>query len=194
LYKFEKFEKSRHIQYNYTPVPARSEADYIQNICENQISVWLLKNRLLPFSAGLKIDVIWLDFFVVYKMHWPMGSWICDFKHYRQQSMGKLYFVGFLFSWTMKSVKIRTPWDQISIRLFSHQSLCKGLRVSFVLHYHICNTIGWRYERYMYLSYRISHTFILWNYYYHGVLIFTDFMVHENKNPTKYNFPIDCCL
>jgi hypothetical protein len=30
-----------------------------------------------------------------------------------------------------------------------------------------------------------------------GVLIFTDFMVllnHENKNPTKYNFLIDCCL
>jgi len=36
-------QKSRHIQYNYTPVPARSEADYIQNICENQISVRLLK-------------------------------------------------------------------------------------------------------------------------------------------------------
>jgi hypothetical protein len=30
-----------------------------------------------------------------------------------------------------------------------------------------------------------------------GVLIFTDFMVHlndENKNPTKYNVPIDCCM
>jgi hypothetical protein len=29
------------------------------------------------------------------------------------------------------------------------------------------------------------------------VLIFTDFVVHlnhKNKNPTKYNFPIDCCL
>jgi hypothetical protein len=29
-----------------------------------------------------------------YKMHWSMGSWIHGFKHYRQQSMGKLYFVG----------------------------------------------------------------------------------------------------
>ena len=30
----------------------------------------------------------------------------------------------------------------------------------------------------------------------HGVLIFADFIVylHENKNLTKYNFPIDCCL
>jgi hypothetical protein len=31
----------------------------------------------------------------------------------------------------------------------------------------------------------------------HGVLIFADFVVdlnHENKNPTKYYFPIDCCL
>jgi hypothetical protein len=31
----------------------------------------------------------------------------------------------------------------------------------------------------------------------HGVLIFADFVVdlnHENKNPTKYYFPIDCCM
>ena len=30
-----------------------------------------------------------------------------------------------------------------------------------------------------------------------GVLIFVDFVVHEklkNQNPTKYNFPIACCL
>ena len=27
-----------------------------------------------------------------------------------------------------------------------------------------------------------------------GVLIFIDFVVHKNKNPTKYNFSIDCCL
>ena len=30
-----------------------------------------------------------------------------------------------------------------------------------------------------------------------GILIFVDFVVnlnHENKNPTKYNFSIDCCL
>ena len=30
-----------------------------------------------------------------------------------------------------------------------------------------------------------------------GVLIFVDFVVHvkhKNQNPTKYNFPIDCCL
>ena len=48
-----------------------------------------------------------------FKMHWSMGSWICGFKHYRQQSIGKLYVVGFLFlwfKWTKKSVKIRTPW------------------------------------------------------------------------------------
>jgi hypothetical protein len=39
-------------------------------------------------------------------------SWICGFKHYRQQSMGKFYFVWFLFlwvKWTMKSAKIRIP-------------------------------------------------------------------------------------
>jgi len=30
-----------------------------------------------------------------YKMHWSMGSWIRGFTYYRQQSMGKLYFVGF---------------------------------------------------------------------------------------------------
>ena len=30
-----------------------------------------------------------------------------------------------------------------------------------------------------------------------GVLISVDFVVHiklKNQNPTKYNFPIDCCL
>ena len=47
-----------------------------------------------------------------YKMHRSMGSWICGFKHDRQQSMGKLYFVRLLFSWfkwTTKLAKIRTP-------------------------------------------------------------------------------------
>ena len=51
------------------------------------------------------------NFLGFYKMHWSMGSWTRGFKHYRQQSMGKLYFVWFLFSWfkwTTKSVKIRT--------------------------------------------------------------------------------------
>jgi len=46
------------------------------------------------------------------KMHWSMGSWIHGFEHYKQQSMKKLYFVEFLFSWfkwTTKSTKIRTP-------------------------------------------------------------------------------------
>jgi len=46
-----------------------------------------------------------------YKMLWSLGFWIRGFKHYRQQSMGKLYFVGFLFSWfkwITKSTKIRT--------------------------------------------------------------------------------------
>jgi hypothetical protein len=33
-----------------------------------------------------------------YKMHWSMGSWIHGFKHYRQHSMGKLYFVEFEFN------------------------------------------------------------------------------------------------
>ena len=27
----------------------------------------------------------------------PLDSWIWGFKHYRQQSVGKLYFVGFYF-------------------------------------------------------------------------------------------------
>jgi len=47
-----------------------------------------------------------------HKLQWPLGSWIRGLEHYRQQSMGKLYFVGFWFSWfqwTMKSTKIRTP-------------------------------------------------------------------------------------
>ena len=51
-------------------------------------------------------------FVVSIKMHQSMGSWFRDFKHYRQKSMGKLYFVGFLFSWfkwTTKSAKIITP-------------------------------------------------------------------------------------
>jgi len=30
-----------------------------------------------------------------YKMQRSLGSWIRGFKHYTQQSMGKLYFVGF---------------------------------------------------------------------------------------------------
>ena len=38
---------------------------------------------------------IYTNFFGFYKMHWSMGSWICGFKQYRQQSMGKLYFVRF---------------------------------------------------------------------------------------------------
>jgi hypothetical protein len=45
-----------------------------------------------------------------YKIKWSVGSWIRSFKHYRQQSMGKLYFVGFYFScfkWTTKSKNIR---------------------------------------------------------------------------------------
>ena len=40
----------------------------------------------------------------------------------------------------------------------------------------------------------MKHEILLIN---HGNLIFADFVVHlnrENKNPTKYNFPIDCCL
>jgi len=47
-----------------------------------------------------------------YKIRWSLGSWIRGFKHYRQQSMGKMYCDGFLFSWfkrTTKSAKIRTP-------------------------------------------------------------------------------------
>ena len=43
------------------------------------------------------------------KMHWSMGSWIHGLKHYSQKSMGKLYFVRFLFSWFMWTAKIRTP-------------------------------------------------------------------------------------
>ena len=47
-----------------------------------------------------------------YKMHWSMWSWIRGFKHCRQQSMGKLHFVGFLlswFKWTTKSTNIKIP-------------------------------------------------------------------------------------
>ena len=32
-----------------------------------------------------------------YKMHWSPGSWIGGFKHYKQKSMRKLYFVKFNF-------------------------------------------------------------------------------------------------
>jgi len=41
---------------------------------------------------------------------------------------------------------------------------------------------------------RPSSCEVIFNY---GVLIFADFVVHsnhENKNQTKYNFPIDRCL
>ena len=44
------------------------------------------------------------------KVHWSMGSWIHGFKHYKQQLMGKLYYVGFKFSWFKWSTEIRTPW------------------------------------------------------------------------------------
>ena len=52
------------------------------------------------------------NFRCFYKMHWSTGSWIRGVKCYRKQSMGKLYFVEFQFSWfkwNMKSTKIRTP-------------------------------------------------------------------------------------
>jgi len=53
------------------------------------------------------------NFRCFYEVHWSMGSWIRGFKYYWQQSMGKLYFVRFLFSWfkwTTKSAKTRNPW------------------------------------------------------------------------------------
>jgi hypothetical protein len=50
-----------------------------------------------------------------YQMYLSLSTWICGFKYYMQQLMGKLYmyFVRFLFSlfkWTTKSTIIRTPW------------------------------------------------------------------------------------
>jgi hypothetical protein len=82
-------------------------------------------NRLIGPQASLFWYLeYWILLFVgtsfhgFYKMHWSMVSWIRCFKHYRQQSMGKLYFVGFLFSWfkwTMKSTKMRSP----QIKVFS---------------------------------------------------------------------------
>jgi len=35
------------------------------------------------------------NFSVHNKMQLSLGSWICGFKHYKQQSMGKLYFLLF---------------------------------------------------------------------------------------------------
>ena len=59
---------------------------------------------------------VWLSIIVNVRLFvcikWSMGSWIRGFKHYRQQSMDKLCFVGYLFScfkWTMKSANIITP-------------------------------------------------------------------------------------
>jgi hypothetical protein len=59
---------------------------------------------------------VWLSIIVKVRLFvgikWSMGSWIRGFKHYRQQSMDKLCFVGYLFScfkWTMKSANIITP-------------------------------------------------------------------------------------
>jgi hypothetical protein len=51
---------------------------------------------------------------ITLKKYWDIkfSSWIRGFKHYRQQSMDKLCFVGYLFScfkWTMKSANIITP-------------------------------------------------------------------------------------
>jgi hypothetical protein len=63
-------------------------------------------------------NVLW-NYFYSLALTWflqnavSLGSWILGFKHYRQQAMGKLYFLGFEFSWfkwTTKSMKIRTPW------------------------------------------------------------------------------------
>ena len=88
--------------------------------------VWRKSYRLLIWQREIKLfsfkfTVICLLYILVksfyslppifrgfYKLHWSMDSWIHGFEHYRQQSMGKLYFVGFLFSWTTKSAKIKT--------------------------------------------------------------------------------------
>ena len=72
-------------------------------------SNWANRGRSLTVKVLLFIGTNFRGF---YKMHWSLGSWIRDFKHYRQQSMGKLYFVRFLYSWfkwNKKSAKIRTP-------------------------------------------------------------------------------------
>jgi hypothetical protein len=76
-------------------------------VCPSTIyGFWSLLMHLQTFSIIIR------DF---YKMQWSLGSWICCFKHYSQQSMRKLYFVGFeflSFAWnkkSTKSTKIRTP-------------------------------------------------------------------------------------
>ena len=43
------------------------------------------------------IVVVGHNFRGFYKVHWSTGSWIRSIKYYRQQSMRKLYFVGFYF-------------------------------------------------------------------------------------------------
>jgi len=56
------------------------------------------KNVLYICGLGIRTTVkvlLFVDtnFRGIYKMWWSLGSWIRVFKHYRQQSMGKLYFV-----------------------------------------------------------------------------------------------------
>ena len=54
----------------------------------------------VTFICTVKVDLfVGTIFRGFFKMDRSRSSWIRGFKHYRQQSLGKLYFVGFLFSW-----------------------------------------------------------------------------------------------
>ena len=77
--------------------------------------VWHSPNTLPSIDHGRTFHIYCESTFTLgfYKMHWSPSSWICGSKHYRQQSMEKFNFIGYLFSWfkwTTKSVKIRIPW------------------------------------------------------------------------------------
>jgi hypothetical protein len=61
-----------------------------------------LFNRELRYNKVTMIDLLWKyiyslapNFRGFCEMHWSMASWIRGFQHYRNQSMGQLYFVGF---------------------------------------------------------------------------------------------------
>jgi hypothetical protein len=58
-------------------------------------SIFFLRTKYCEIIINQGALFVGTNFRGFYKMHWSMGSWIHDFTYYRQQSMWKLYFVGF---------------------------------------------------------------------------------------------------
>jgi hypothetical protein len=92
----------------------------LRSSVEMRIYMPIYYSTCVPWKVLLFVDTNIRGF---YKTQWYMGS---SFKHYRQQSMGQLHFLGFLFSWlnwTMKSAKMRTS-RLIMIGQYMWPSIC----------------------------------------------------------------------